>query len=150
ITTTPVPQDDPAKVSSESTICAWPSMLRSEAAGTPTPSQRSQVGCSALPTGRRQSPRSGVGCCTAGRACAPATSSDARPRSPERQARRLRRQLELLVILREVGGEFSLPLPDLGEVRRDAQPLQVPAEASRSGHPFPRCRDPDTLGTLWA
>ena len=87
ITTTPVPQDDPAKVSSESTICAWPSTQRCEAAGTPTQSPPSQAGCSALPMGRRRCLRSGVVRCMAGRVCGAAILLISRPRSPARAYR---------------------------------------------------------------
>ena len=53
-------------MSSAPTTCAWRSTPRCEAAGTPTPSQPSQADCSALSTGPRRFPRSGVACCTAG------------------------------------------------------------------------------------
>ena len=85
ITTTPR-KTIPLLESSEPTTSASRSTPRCEAAGTPTPSPRSPVVFWALSTGPQPSPRSGVVCCTAGRACAPATSSSSRPRSPARAA----------------------------------------------------------------
>ena len=56
------------RASSALITCAWHWTPRSGAAGTVTLSPLSRVGCSALPTGCRRFPRSGVACCTAGRA----------------------------------------------------------------------------------
>ena len=72
ITTTPIPQDDPATGRLPRRPPA-PGPRRSGAGRrrTRTQSPPSQADCSALPTGRQRSLRSGVECCTAGQGCDP-------------------------------------------------------------------------------
>jgi hypothetical protein len=65
-----------------STTCARRSTQQCAVAGTPTPSPPSRADCSALHTGHLRFQRTGVVCCTAGRECALAISSNWLLRSP--------------------------------------------------------------------
>ena len=73
ITTTPIPQDDPAEGVFRAITCVWRSMPRCAVGMTPTPSPPSRVDCSVPPTEHQRCPLTGVECCTAGRACEPVT-----------------------------------------------------------------------------